>query len=125
MNELRQNFTEMSSTSYEPSVAHGYTTSWLPFTTAWTAPEECSTLYVSYSGYSGLTAFAPDYENHGNTSIACNPPEVMTYYNQDEDKSGSVGAATLLGPFTCPDNWFDAMTSVISQSTTLTHCCPK
>lgn len=110
----------MSSTTYEPTVSGSYTTSWLPMITPWTAPEECSTLYVSYSGYEALTVFGDDWEKV-NASITCLPPAYLSYAHQ----SGDHGADTLLGPFSCPGNWFEAWTTVYSESITKTSCCPR
>lgn len=109
----------MSSTTYDPTVTNDYTISWLPMITPWTAPEECSTLYVSYSSYKGLTAFGDDWEKV-NASTTCLPPAYLSYAQQNGEHT-----VTCLGPFSCPGNWYVALTEVISESITKTSCCPR
>lgn len=116
----------MSST-YKPLFGNGDTTSWVPFTTPWTAPAECSHLYVANSikPELGLIAFDTAYEKDLDAKVTCHPPEIMSVVDQKGKDDDEYTERLLLGPFKCPGNWFEAATHVVSETWTLTHCCPR
>ncbi|KAJ5267552.1 hypothetical protein N7478_010360 [Penicillium angulare] len=108
----------MTST-YPPQVTSGYTTTFIPLTTAWTAPEYCSTQYLGMNGTDGdLTyrAFDPFYHQYANTSATCNPSQILEPSGDDW---------TSLGPFICPGNWTSVAETLTEGSSTQTACCPS
>lgn len=106
-----------------PLTTSNTTISFHPFTTSWSAPSECSTIYMAVTTSTSyhLTAFYPEYGISVNKSIKCLPTEFTDYRSTGSPRS----TQTYLGPFTCPGGWIEATTSVISSSFTKTMCCPR
>lgn len=69
----------MSTTAYAPRANNGTTTSFIPFTTAWTAPKSCSSLYMGLAGKRGhpeqVYAFDVKYGLNVTSTATCLPTE--------------------------------------------------
>ncbi|KAJ5093559.1 hypothetical protein N7456_009420 [Penicillium angulare] len=117
----------MTST-YPPQETSGLTTTFLPLTTTWTAPEYCSTQYIGMNGTDGeLTyrAFDPFYHQFANTSATCHPTQILILKSHHTGDDTSGYDWTSLGPFICPGNWTSVAETLTKESSTQTACCPS
>ncbi|KAE8406440.1 hypothetical protein BDV37DRAFT_270043 [Aspergillus pseudonomiae] len=111
----------MSATLYPPETNDKRVTSWIPLTTAWRMPPDCST-YFRIDGPS-LIAFDPRTDLEGDPSIGCAPSEIAISWKQVALVHPDT--ANSLGPLTCPDYLHTVGTSVKDGSSTLAICCPS
>jgi hypothetical protein len=105
----------------------GTVTSFLPVTSTFTAPDECSSTFVAHGTWeSGAIAYAFD-ANYGlwvSKGLRCNPPEFTVWWNQVW--LGLTESTTmLLGPIVCPSAYTTATTTAINSESTLVGCCPS
>lgn len=111
----------MTST-YGPITTSGTVVSYLPLTTAWSAPAECSSLFLDTAGYIFLNA--PEYHNGVVGSPECVPPEVSIWWYQSLNPASPT--EILLGgyDFACPEA-YTTVFSYYADSTSTIGCCPS
>lgn len=108
-------------TSYPAVTVGGTVTSWLPVTTAWSAPAACSTLV--WEGYPPFLAVNdPGYGIYVDPGVKCLPSQATTWWEQDHSSYGTTTFS--LGPIVCPNAYTTATTSVLDSST-FVACCPS
>ncbi|KIN06539.1 hypothetical protein OIDMADRAFT_176591 [Oidiodendron maius Zn] len=102
-------------------------TSWLPITTAWSAPAACSSL-IWEGNPPWLAVNDPGYGIYVNPDISCLPSAATQWWEQPKDLSLSIATTPLttylLGPITCPQAYTTATTNV-QDSSTFVACCPS
>jgi hypothetical protein len=115
-------------TSY-PAVTAGASavivTSWLPVTTAWSAPTACAS--IIWEGYPpNLALNDPGYGIYVDPSVTCLPPAATTWWEQGHSSYGTGAGTTTfsIGPIVCPQAYTTATTSVYDSST-FVACCPS
>ncbi|KIM95547.1 hypothetical protein OIDMADRAFT_59344 [Oidiodendron maius Zn] len=103
----------MASTTTSP------TTSWMPVTTAWSAPAACSSIiWGAHAPYLALND--PGYGLTVDPGLTCLPPPATTWWEQN-----NTATAFSIGPtIVCPQAYTTAATS-IKDSSTFVACCPS
>ena len=110
-----------SAISYPAETAAGTVTSWLPVTTAWSAPAACSSLvWEGYPPY--LAVNDPGYGIYVDPGVRCLPSAATQWWEQNHNNYGSTTFS--LGPITCPMTYTTVTTSV-QDSSTFIACCPS
>ncbi|KUL82638.1 hypothetical protein ZTR_09089 [Talaromyces verruculosus] len=111
----------MTST-HGPITTSGTVVSYLPLTTAWSAPAGCSSLFLVTAGYLFLNA--PEYHNGVVGSPECVPPEVSIWWYQSLNSASPT--AILLGgyDFAYPEA-YTTVFSYYADSTSTIGCCPS
>lgn len=112
----------MSSLStYGPVTTSGTVTSYVPLTSAWSAPAKCSSLFLDWDRILYLNS--PQYENVVARAPACLPPQISPWWYQSLNTASPT--LTLLGgyEFLCPEA-YTTIYSVVLDSTTTIGCCP-
>lgn len=96
-------------------------TAWLPVTTAYSAPAECSSLV--WEGFPPWLALNdPGYGHSVDQDLSCLPEAATAWWDQDiVDNSFTT---YLIGPIVCPEAYTTATTSV-KDSSTFVACCPS
>jgi len=110
--------------SDKPPETNGKTvTSWIPITSAYPSQPLCPDLFWSYVPNT-IAAWDPGYGiSVDDGSHSCHPKAVTTWW--DAERLGHNTLTTVsLGPFTCPQAYFTAKTSVKDTSSTMVACCP-
>uniref|UniRef100_A0A093UZN3 Kinesin light chain n=1 Tax=Talaromyces marneffei PM1 TaxID=1077442 RepID=A0A093UZN3_TALMA len=112
----------MSTSAYGPVTTSGTVVSYLPLTTAWSAPAECSSLFLDTNGHLYLNA--PEYHNGVSGSPECVPPEVSVWWYQSLNPASPT--ETLLGgyDFACPEAYTTAFFFLVGSTSTI-GCCPS
>ncbi|CZR67976.1 uncharacterized protein PAC_17875 [Phialocephala subalpina] len=107
---------------YGPVMSSGTVTSYLPLTTAWSAPAQCSSLFLDSGG--NLYLNAPEYQNDMPRAPACMPPQISPWWYQSLNTASPT--VTLLGgyDFLCPEAYTTVFSSVVDSTTTI-GCCPS
>jgi hypothetical protein len=111
--------------SYGPVTSTGTVTSWLPLNTAWSAPAECSTLFLSdVLSPHQLYLNDPKYPNVVVGAPSCLPPQISTWwYNTVSSIAPTV--YSLGGySFVCPSAYSTVFSTANSLTTTI-GCCPS
>ncbi|KAJ5517471.1 hypothetical protein N7527_009031 [Penicillium freii] len=127
-------------TTHPPTTTNGTTTTYLPMTTPFTAPKECSVYFVGTESRSSTTtlraglAWVEYYKIAVNQSMTCFPPQFDEYvrFRSFLVKEMAEGYGTshftstaMLAPFYCLDGWEVATSIVPSLSSTWSICCPS
>jgi hypothetical protein len=111
--------------SFGPITSAGTVTSYLPLSTAWSAPDDCSSLFLSnVLSPNQLYLNDPKYPNVVVGAPSCLPPQLSTWwYNTPNTVSPTV--YSLGGySFFCPDLYTTVYSTAISLTTTI-GCCPS
>ncbi|KNG86151.1 hypothetical protein ANOM_006596 [Aspergillus nomiae NRRL 13137] len=111
----------MSATLYPPETNDKRVTSWIPLTTGWPMPPDCSTYFRIDKP--SLIAFDPRVGLEGDPSVGCAPSEIAISWKQVV--LAHPDTTISLGPLTCPDYLHTVGTSVKDGSSTLAICCPS
>ncbi|KAI9708109.1 MAG: hypothetical protein M1820_004313 [Bogoriella megaspora] len=101
----------------------GDVTSFIPLTTAYTAPSGCSSDF-RLDGPS-LMAYDPAYGVDIDTRASCQPPAVSTWWGQLPLPSTIRHTVISIGPVVCPRDFVTVGTSVIDRTSTTVICCPS
>lgn len=115
-----------------PETTSGTVTSWLPLTTNFPLPVQCSSLIWARLGFTAsihddAVVFDPGYGITVDTAVSC-VPEAVTRWWETEDPSLVVAGLTTrfsIGPLLCPEAYTTAGTSLIDKSRTQVICCPS
>lgn len=137
-----------SPTTYPPTTVNSTTTSYLPRTAPFTAPEACASYFMVDGGLSSengsvidISDFIgsdPTYQLYVNKSAKCFPDEVlaarnvsmsmyamaMENYTMNEIRD-KIDTVYIMAPFSCLDGWNQVYASALTTSTTTTVCCPS
>ncbi|KAH8696151.1 hypothetical protein BGW36DRAFT_428171 [Talaromyces proteolyticus] len=108
--------------NYGPITSSGTVTSYLPLTSAWSAPAQCSSLFLKAGD--NLFLNSPQYDQVVPGAPECNPPELSPWWYQSLDTASPT--ATLLGgyEFVCPAAYTTVFSWVTAETTTI-GCCPS
>lgn len=112
----------VSTSPYGPVTSSGTVTSYLPLTTAWSAPAQCSSLFLESGG--NLLLNAPEYQNDVAGAPGCMPPQISPWWYQSLNAASPT--VTLLGgyDFLCPEAYTTAFSWAVDSTTTI-GCCPS
>ncbi|PYH44695.1 uncharacterized protein BP01DRAFT_383262 [Aspergillus saccharolyticus JOP 1030-1] len=112
------------SLTYPPETNSGTVTSYLPLTTAWPSSSGCASYFRL--DRPTLVAWDPGYGLDVNHNIACEAPEVTTWWEQGLlGNGGTLPTRVSLGPFTCPEGFATMKSSIKDAYSTLAMCCPS
>ncbi|KIM95363.1 hypothetical protein OIDMADRAFT_34127 [Oidiodendron maius Zn] len=95
------------------------TTSFLPLTTAWSAPSICTTVFL---GGDWWNINDPQYGLWVDPGVLCLPPAATTWW--DQTWASNSLTTWSLGPVVCPQAYSTVMTSMQDTSTFIA-CCPS
>lgn len=115
--------TTASLTYYPPSTTSSTVTTWLPLTTIYPNHGNCARNFYEFGG--SVWAWIPDSEYHS-WRMQCLPPvATLTYLKTQADAIVAPYDAYSIGPFLgCPASFLPVSTSVVSESSSATVCCP-
>lgn len=116
----------MTSSSYPIETNSGTVTTWVPLTTAFSAPQSCTTIFRDIGVSTGGTkqAYDPNYTSL-DASYSCVPAPVSVWWSQWSESSSTYTTKIAIGPIVCPLNWSAVQTSVKDRTSTFSMCCPS
>lgn len=115
----------MSASLYPLETTGTITSTWIPPTTAYSAPASCSNLFREV-GPTGGTLLAYDPNCHSlDSAYTCNPGPATLWWSQELSTSFIYTNRISIGPMVCPYSWSVVQTSILGSSSTFLMCCPS